>query len=217
VASDLDLRPALRQAWVDQLEKVLSVSVAGSRTSMLGSLALGTADDYSDIDLMWVVPDDRFETASSSLVSALARIGSVTSLRLDPDFARSDRRRLIFVRLANLPLFWRVDIDLRAASIADDDAYDRENAAAVNYEEWSRPASAIENAVAAIKAIARGQFSAAEELLRRGYERIGRALDPKAAPSLAIAGLALACAELEPALKGLADRAIQVVATLIAS
>jgi predicted nucleotidyltransferase len=215
--TDLDLAPALRQESVDRLARVLSNAVTGSRIGMLGSLALGTADDYSDIDMLWVIPDDRFRIATSSLAPILSEMGSVASLRFDPDFARSDRRRLIFVRLADLPLFWRVDIDLRAASIADDDAYDRKNPAAVSFEQWSRPASAIENAVAAIKAIARGQSSTAEELLRRGYERIGRAIDPVTAPLLAITGLATACAQEEPALQGLADRAIRLADALIDS
>jgi hypothetical protein len=40
-------------------------------------------------------------------------VTAVLSLRTDPELARSARRRLVFARLAGMPLFWRVDIDTR--------------------------------------------------------------------------------------------------------
>ena len=57
---------------------------------------------------------------------ALSRVRPLTSLRLDPAFQKSDRRRLIFVQFERVPLFWRVDIDLFAASV-DDPQYDIDN------------------------------------------------------------------------------------------
>ena len=115
---DLDLRPGRRQAVLEQITRALAHATKGSEVGLRGSLAVGAADAYSDIDLCWVVPDVQFETAVASVGYALARVERVVSLRLDPDYARSDRRRLIFARLAGMPLFWRVDLDIRAASVA---------------------------------------------------------------------------------------------------
>jgi hypothetical protein len=51
----------------------------------------------------------------------------VASLRIDPDLAQSDRRRIICLRLVATPLFWRVDLDIRATSGAVDDDYGAAN------------------------------------------------------------------------------------------
>lgn len=204
---DLDLRCERREAAVDAIRATLSSECARSAVSLRGSLASGTADAYSDIDLCWVVPDDEFERRLASIDPVLTRVDQVLSLRVDPDFARSSRRRLVFARLAGLPLFWRVDLDVRGASVGHDDGYDADNPAVRSEEGWSRPASALENAIAAIKALVRGQAGVCDGLLRRGYERIGAVLDSAAEPGTAIVGLAETCAEQE---QGLRDLAMQV-------
>jgi hypothetical protein len=66
--------------------------------------------------------------------------------------------------------------------------------------------TAIENAIAAIKAAARRQGRISHGLLSRGYERIGLDLAPADLPGM-ITVLADACAALEP---GLADTAADV-------
>ena len=100
---------------------------AGLRCAELrGSVASGTADCCSDVDLCWVVPDEMFAAAvepPSGVRSACA----VASLRIDPDLAQSDRRRIICLRLVGTPLFWRVDLDIRATSGAVDDDYGAAN------------------------------------------------------------------------------------------
>ena len=204
---DLDLRHERREQLVSDIQSALTAGIADSRTWLRGSLAAGTADDYSDIDICWAVPDDRFAAAVDSAARALRSVGGLASLRVDPDLARSDRRRLVFLRLEGIPLFWRIDLDIRAASIAADDAYDAANIEARSEAGWSRPASAIENAVAAIKGAARRQADNVDGLLARGYERSG--LDPGPADDLPsrITRLAESCAALEP---GLADRAAEV-------
>lgn len=212
---DLDLRCERRQAAVDAIRAALSSEWPRSAVSLRGSLASGTADAYSDIDLCWVVPDDEFERRLASIDQVLTRVDQVLSLRVDPDFARSSRRRLVFARLAGLPLFWRVDLDVRGASVGHDDGYDAHNPAVRSEEGWSRPASALENAIAAIKALVRGQAGVCDGLLRRGYERIGAVLDPAAEPGVAIVGLAETCAEQEPGLRDLAMQVRQAADVLI--
>ncbi|WP_406284910.1 hypothetical protein [Streptomyces sp. NBC_00209] len=90
-----------RAALADEVCIALKRCCPGSRAELTGPLGSGTADAFSDVDIAWVVPDERF-----------------------PDFYRSDRRRLLFVRFAGVPLFWRFDLDVRAASVADDPHYD---------------------------------------------------------------------------------------------
>lgn len=73
-----------------------------------------------------------------------------------------------------MPLFWRLDLDVRAASVADDPHYDAGNPAAqAREDEWSRPASALANAVGVVKAVARKRDEEARGLLERGFARIG--------------------------------------------
>lgn len=208
----LDLRPERRDRLAAKLRAALTAAIPDSRAELRGSLACGTADPYSDIDLAWMVPDDKFAAAVESAASAIQSVGTVSSLRRDPGLARSDRQ-LIFVRLAGVPLFWRVDVEIRAASVAADNAYDGANPADRSEAGWSRPASAIENAAAAIKAAMRGQPCIADGLLSRGYQRIG--LDPAPVADLPskIIRLADSCAALESGLTALAVQVHQVVQT----
>jgi hypothetical protein len=129
---------------------------------------------------------------------------AVLSLRTDPEVAQSARWRLIFARLCDVPLFWRVDIDIRAESIAADDQHDAGNPDARTDTGWSLPASAIENAIAAIKAAARGQADTADGLIRRGCERIGYDLGPTPDLPDAITDLVHACSARQPDLTNLA-------------
>lgn len=208
---DLDLRPGRRDQLVAALRGALKAAIVGSRAELRGSLAYGTADPYSDIDLAWIVPDDSFAAAVSAAATAIQSVGTVSSLRQDPDLARSDRRRLVFFRLAYIPLFWRVDLDIRAASVAADDSYDNSNPDARSEDGWSRPASAIENAAGTIKAAVRRQLSTADGLLDRGYRHISLDEVPEADLQSRIITLADSCAALEPGLSGLAAQVGQVV------
>ena len=72
-----DLAAAVRAA--------LESSCPGSRTELLGSLAHGTADAYSDIDLRWVVPDEAFPGCLEPGLTALGEVQPVEMVRFDPD------------------------------------------------------------------------------------------------------------------------------------
>lgn len=162
-----------RRAFAARIAEALSRSVHGSVVELLGSLATGTDDAFSDIDLRWDVPDEQFEGAVARVSDYLSGSGEVTSLRVDPDFALSAKRRLVYARFAHVPLFWRLDLDIMARSIEGDDDYDRGNPGARDAASWSLTESALMNAIAAAKALARGNEDLASDLLRRGYERAG--------------------------------------------
>ncbi len=215
VVADLDLQPERRDKLTGKLLAALQGWLPGSRARLRGSLGAGTADGYSDIDICWVVPDQDFTEAVDTLGAALSQCTAVLSLRTDPEFARSARRRVIFARLYGMPLFWRVDLDIRADSVAADDRCDVGNRDVRSEAGWSAPASAIENAVAAIKTAVRGRADTADGLLRRGFKRIGR--DPTPTVDLAdmITDLADACAAQEPRLARMAAEVRQVADHLL--
>ena len=70
---------------------------------------------------------DLLAAAIADLPVILTRIRPVASLRFDPDFQHSAKRRLVFVRFAGVALFWRVDLDVFARSVGRDPDYDRDN------------------------------------------------------------------------------------------
>jgi hypothetical protein len=180
-------------------------SCPGSITGLLGSLAAGTADLYSDIDVEWVVPDGAFAGCVARAGAVLGAVRPVEEVRSDPDLLYSDRRRLLFVRFGGVPLFWRLDLSVRARSVAGIPAYDEDNPAARAREgEWSRPASAMANAIGAVKAVARRRTEDARGLLVRGFARIGESDTATGDWGADVGRLALAAARREPRLDALA-------------
>ncbi len=163
---------SVRSRLVAEIQEHLIVAVPGSEVVLRGSLAEHRADSYSDIDLLWEVPDADFILAATGLPLTLSSVRSIASLRFDPDFQLSAKRRLAFVRFAGVPLFWRVDLAIFAESIGRDPDYDRDNLAARG-NDWSLTESALMNVVAAVKAQRRGHPYLAAELLARGEERVG--------------------------------------------
>lgn len=200
----LALDIAVRRSLAEQVLRVLRGIIDGSAVELRGSLAEGRADAWSDIDLIWEVPDEHFEAAAACVADALAGVRPVESLRWAPEFQRSDKRRLLFVQFEGMPLFWRVDIDLFAQSIRRDHAYDRDNEAARG-KDWSLTHSALMNAIAAVKALLRGQAEVARGLLERGFARVGLRVPAGTSPELILA-LAQDVAALDPAVAGLARR-----------
>lgn len=163
---------ATRTELVAVMRSRLEAALPGSEVTLRGSLAENRADVYSDIDLLWEMPDDAFASAVAGLPATLERVRSVASLRFDPDFQHSTRRRLAFVRFACVPLFWRVDLDIFAASLGRDPDHDRDNPAARG-NDWSLTESALMNVVAAMKAQRRGNLHLAADLLARAEQRVG--------------------------------------------
>ena len=168
----MDLDTRRRTRLVDRILGCLEEAAVGSHALLRGSLAGDTADQYSDIDVLWEVPDSDFQWCVASLEKNLSRVRPVASWRSVPDFQNSEKRRLIFVRFESIPLFWRLDLDIFAQSIRRDPEYDLGNPNARG-SEWSPTESALMNAVAAVKAHLRGKDAKARQLLVRAYGRVG--------------------------------------------
>lgn len=165
---DTDIRAALTQRIITALES----SAQGSTAQLRGSLAEEKADAYSDIDIFWEIPDDLFQESVDRVRDVLSVSHPVESLRSAPDFQNSDRRRLFFVLFKDISLFWRADIDVLALSVQRNFEYDVNNEAARG-NDWSLPQSALMNAISAVKALLRHENDIAEQLLVRGFERVG--------------------------------------------
>lgn len=181
------------------VRSALERACPGSVTRLRGSLAAGRADAYSDMDIEWLVSADRFAAcvrepgtvlreAARALreaygdawpgrpapATAHARAVSIgpeyaCAVRADPEYAHSPDARLLFVRFPGLPLFWRLDLMVLAegGTAAGGGGRDAPEA------DWSLPASALENAIAAVKALARADPETAAGLLSRGLARLG--------------------------------------------
>jgi hypothetical protein len=197
-----------RHAVACEVVAALSAAVPLSEAGIRGSLATGNADVYSDIDILWVVPDDCFTAAVNCVQRTLALIGPVASLRYDPDFQESACRRIIFARFSSLPLFWRVDLEVLArlsAAKTSCEVVRGEPAPA-----WSRAESALSNAVAAIKACKRGQPDSAKALLERALQRLG-STDAVTNVRQGIVRVAELARNAEPATYGLAERVLEII------
>ncbi len=201
-ALSLDIR--VRNRLARGLVEALALAAPGAQASLRGSLASGRADAYSDIDIRWILPDDSFAAAVARAGSILAAVQPVESLRSDPDFQNSARRRLVFAQFRDVPLFWRVDIEVFCCSIQDQPDYDRDNPAARG-DDWSRTHSALMNATGAIKALLRGRPAAAEPGLVRAFQRIGMPPPAIVLPQ-SILDLVRAVVAIDPAQAGLAGR-----------
>jgi len=162
---ELNLDPAVRRSLADAVTRALEEAVADSSAGLRGSLARGTSDPYSDIDVFWELPDAQFHDAIDDLSEILGSVGPIESIRADPLLQNSDKRQLIFVQFADLPLYWRVDIEVFAASIERDDDYDLDNIDARG-DHWSLTHSALANGVAALKSLLRGDPERAHESRR---------------------------------------------------
>ncbi|WP_329181018.1 hypothetical protein [Streptomyces sp. NBC_01477] len=166
--SEQDLDPAVRDALAADLLAALHGACPGSTAELRGSLATGTADRYSDIDIAWEVPAADFGRCVERVRRTLGRVGPLISLRSDPEYADAPGHRLVFAAFRGLPLFWRLDLDVRA------DRRDEASAPAASAADpWSPAASALANAVAVVKAVRRGRPDTARGLLERGLLRIG--------------------------------------------
>lgn len=132
----------------------------------------------------------------------LDEIQPVRLFRVDPDTATSASFRLLFVLFHQLPLFWRLDLEVVASSpLSSAGAAPREVACAL-------PVSALMNALAATKAAARGQERAACALLDRGFQRLQEAV-VVAPTGQKIRLLVDACARQDAEVRDLADEVEQ--------
>ncbi|WP_328319139.1 nucleotidyltransferase domain-containing protein [Streptomyces sp. NBC_00388] len=214
----MNLDPARRAAFARQVQQALTEQCPGSVAVLRGSLARGTADPYSDIDLAWTVPEAEFVACVAAVGPCLEALAAVASLRSDPEAQRSSERRLLFVAFRDLPLFWRLDLEVMAVSAKPEvgGRVERTRSPAAGGDpDWSPAASALANAVAVVKAVLRGQPDVAAGLLERGLQRVGASGSASGRWRADVVRLADAAACHEPAQRPLADQVERLAAELL--
>jgi predicted nucleotidyltransferase len=168
----LNLDPRERARLAERIRGRLAEAVPGSASEVQGSLARGSADLYSDIDVLWEIPDDQFDWSLRGLQGTLSGLHPLESLRIDPEFQDSRKRRRVHVRFQGFPLFWQCDIEILCQSIRRDLSYDVGNPSARGPDR-SAGESMLMGTVAAMRAYLRGQQSLAQELLDKALARMG--------------------------------------------
>ncbi|MFE9534064.1 hypothetical protein [Streptomyces sp. NPDC006691] len=221
------LDPVVRGTFAAALLGALRSGCPGSDAGLRGSLARGTADAYSDIDVAWTVPEAGFGAALVRVPVILGGIRPLASLRVDPELRDAPDRRLFFASFTGLPLFWRLDLEVRATSVTGLGEAARPCAAAPDSDsdpgpdpdpdsdsgpgpdpdsDWSLAASALANGVAAVKAVLRDRPDTARGLLERGFARVGAPASLTGRWPDDITRLADAAARAEPAQRALAEQ-----------
>jgi hypothetical protein len=144
----------------------------GSASEVQGSLARGGADRYSDIDMLWEIPDDQFDWCLRGLQGALSGLYPLESLRFDPEFQDSRKRRRVHVRFEGFSLFWQCDIEIMCQSLRRDLSFDVGNPSARGPDR-SAGETILMATVAAMRAYLRGKQTVAQDLLGKAQARMG--------------------------------------------
>lgn len=196
------LDPAERSGLANRVSESLERAISGSTAELRGSLATGHVDQYSDIDVLWTVPDRSLSLTSDDVAGILDQIQPLESLRLDPA-VRSCRRHLYFARFQDVPLFWRLDLEVVTAESASVEGGSQADGWGDSH--WSPTESALMNAVAAVKAHLRGDDARARTILLPGYMRVD--LEMVDSPLLdQILGLVAGVRGIDPGIGDLAGR-----------
>jgi len=168
----MNLDIAARANLADRILSRLAEAAPESEALLRGSLAEARADRYSDIDVLWEIPDACFQSCVDNISEILSRVQPIESVRSDPDFQNSRKRRLLFIRFEAVPLFWGLNLEVFAKSIQNDKSYDVNNPDARG-SEGSLSESVLANVVATVKAHLRRDDEEAQSLLMRAYQRVG--------------------------------------------
>jgi hypothetical protein len=142
---------------------VLAAACSACEVRLIGSMAKPEDEDaFSDIDVRWALPPGQASAHLHSLRLTLQRVGTVESLRVDPD-VRPDSL-LVFVRFQGWPLWWRVDLEIHSAGLG--------SMAIPDADPWSPHESACMGVIVTLKALARNRPEVAEGLMVRALQRV---------------------------------------------
>lgn len=155
--------PASRGDAAALIVAALAAACPAGEVGLIGSMAEpDESDAFSDIDIRWAIPPGQASGQLQSLRLTLQRVGTVESLRVDPE-ERPDSR-LVFVRFQGWPLWWRVDLEIHSAGAG--------SMGVAGSDPWSPQESACMGVIVTLKALARNRPEAAEDLLSRALRRV---------------------------------------------
>jgi predicted nucleotidyltransferase len=142
--------------------------LAPAEVSFRGSLAEGTHDEYSDVDLLARVSSELDGGFFSALEKRLVDLYGPALVRYDPYHVGNLDSQHVRFSFYELPVFWRVDLE-----IASDKATAEKWPSP--FPEWSVGTSALMNVVWAIKYRARGDVPSADHYLASACDKLGEA------------------------------------------
>lgn len=202
----MDLDTARRNEVIERLLATLLSTSGSAQVALVGSLGAASGDAYSDIDIVLTVDADDFGRCLAALPDALGAVQPIRLLRVDPETDALPDRRVVFALFKGLPLFWRLDLDVRASLGAS-------GTPALSDLPWSLPVSALMNGIAAVKAVARNDLPLAARLLSRAFGRISVEAPTGVGLTEQIIQLARACAVAESSIIDIADEVVGLAET----
>ncbi len=163
--------------FASDVREVLTEHLAPARVSFRGSFAEGTHDEYSDVDLLAEVHSEMDGRFFSALEDHLTGLYGPALVRYDPD--HMDRHDSQHVRFSfyELPVFWRVDLEI----VSDKAAAEKWPSP---FPGWAVGTSALMNVVWAIKYRRRGKDGTAQRYLAAACEKLGARGVPGTAPNV---------------------------------
>ena len=145
---------------------VLRRHFASGRVNFRGSFESGKVDDYNDVDLEVNVNVELTQGFFDSLDACLERQFGAFTMRFDPEQKDDRIAQNIMVNFHDLPVFWRVELDIRSDR-------DTPHKWPSPFPDWSVAASAFWNVVWAVKRARRGEGEASHFMIS-ACEKLGR-------------------------------------------
>ncbi len=197
---------------MEALKGALERSIRQSEVKPADRLPFG-ADELSDIELSWVVPDDSFEPA----LDVVGRIAShaLALVAVDPRSAGSPQQRRFLLQFKNLPLFWRINLKVRCDSAPGVEDYDPGMGQAHSEDGSDRAARALMNAMAAVRALRLGQVTVADRLIQESFECLEHPVSPAWDPARALHNLVQACQDQDPTLQPVVAGARELIDVMV--
>ncbi len=137
-----------------------------AEVSFRGSLAEGTHDEYSDVDLLAEVHSPLDQRFWSALEHRLTELYGPALVRYDPDYEETTTSQNVRFSFYELPVFWRLDLTV----VSDNPSSEKYPSPFPN---WSVGTSALMNVVWAIKYHKRGDGPSADHYLASACDKLG--------------------------------------------
>ena len=150
----------------ENVRALLSGYLAPGLVVFRGSIAKGTFDEWSDVDIEARVQRPLNNSFFSGLEELLQRTHGPALVRYDPDYRKTTTAQDVRFSFYAVPVFWRVDL-LISSSVETGRKYPDP------FPHWSVGSSALMNVIWALKYHLRGRGDEADRYLKAACKKIG--------------------------------------------
>lgn len=150
----------------ENVRTLLSQYLAPGLVGVRGSIAKGTFDEWSDVDIEAGVQRPLDNSLFSGLEELLHRAHGPALVRYDPDYRNMTTAQHVRFSFYELPVFWRVDL-LITSKLDTGRKYPDP------FPHWAVGSSALMNVIWALKYHLRGRGDEADRYLKAACEKIG--------------------------------------------